>query len=97
MEVSAGDEDGSLKSTAAIDAGLAKFAKKMPIFEPGERVESSSQEKPLMVNLDLALYKAKVLSRSYRFAEAEEILRKVWTFGALALVPYVNGVFLWSY
>ncbi|KAF4360049.1 protein high chlorophyll fluorescent 107 [Cannabis sativa] len=78
MESSVGDydEDG-LKSTAAIDDGLAKFAKKIPIFEPRERVESGSlQGKPLPVNLDLALYKAKVLNRSYRFAEAEEILQK---------------------
>ncbi|XP_048235123.1 protein high chlorophyll fluorescent 107 isoform X2 [Ricinus communis] len=66
------------KSSAIIDAGLEKFAKKMPIFEP-ERMElgsSSSQEKPLAVNLDLALYKAKVLARGYRFAEAEVILQK---------------------
>ena len=78
MEVSDDvDGDGGLKSTSAMDAGLVEFAKKMPIFEPGERVELSSQEKPLTVNLDLALYKAKVLTRNYRFAEAEEILRKV--------------------
>ncbi|PON93193.1 N-terminal acetyltransferase A, auxiliary subunit [Trema orientale] len=70
------DDEEELKSTAAIDAGLAEFAKKMPIFEPGERVGSVSQGKPLTVNLDLALYKAKVLTRSFRFAEAEEILQK---------------------
>ncbi|KAM7488063.1 hypothetical protein LguiB_025547 [Lonicera macranthoides] len=62
-------------SSLPIDAGLSKFAKKMPIFEP-ERVESSSGEKRLRVNLDLALYKAKVLARNFRYEEAENILRK---------------------
>ncbi|XVF62449.1 hypothetical protein PTKIN_Ptkin09bG0008800 [Pterospermum kingtungense] len=69
-------DDDSLKSSA-IDAGLEEFAKKMPIFEPG-RVESSggAQEKPLAVNLDLALYKARVLARKYQYEEAEKILEK---------------------
>lgn len=63
-------------ASSGIDEGLSRFAKKMPIFEP-ERVESSSEEKPLLVNLDLALYRAKILARNYRYEEAEEILRKV--------------------
>lgn len=87
MEVSGEEEAGDggnesdyvedlSSSSLPIDAGLSKFAKKMPIFEPG-RVESSSGEKRLMVNLDLALYKAKVLARSFQYEEAENILRKV--------------------
>lgn len=64
--------------SSSIDEGLSRFAKKMPIFEP-KIVESSSEEVPLLVNLDLALYKAKILARNYRYAEAEEILRKVYT------------------
>ena len=47
----AADDSGDAKAST-IDAGLAKFAKKMPMFEP-ERVES--KERPLKVNLDLAL------------------------------------------
>lgn len=62
--------------SSKIDEGLSRFAKKMPIFEP-KIVESGSEEKLLLVNLDLALYKAKLLARNYRFQEAEEILRKV--------------------
>lgn len=84
MEVSGdgGDEDeaedvaAESKSTR-IDEGLEKFAKKMPIFEPDERVASGSGEKPLTVNLDLALYRAKVLARSYQYEEAEKLLQKV--------------------
>ncbi|XP_024929723.3 protein high chlorophyll fluorescent 107 isoform X2 [Ziziphus jujuba] len=72
------DDDDESKSTV-IDVGLNEFAKKMPIFEPDKRVESSgSKEKPLTVNLDLALYRAKVLARNHRYAEAENILQKCW-------------------
>lgn len=79
-----GDDDDDSSKSLAIDAGLEEFAKKMPIFEPG-RVESSSsgggaQEKPLAVNLDLALYKARVLARKFRYDEAEKILEKVRVF-----------------
>ncbi|XP_062108790.1 protein high chlorophyll fluorescent 107-like [Humulus lupulus] len=62
LAVPARDEDeNGLKLTAMINAGTPKFAKKM-------RVESGSSSQ--------ALYKAKVLIRSNRFAEAEEILQK---------------------
>lgn len=79
-------EEEQKKYPAKIDAGLSKIAKKMPIFEP-ERSESSSsssaaaaaraQEKPLAVNLDLSLYRAKVLARNFRYKDAEKILEKV--------------------
>ncbi|KAI8012661.1 Protein high chlorophyll fluorescent 107 [Camellia lanceoleosa] len=77
MEVS--EEDGSgddeLSSSTIIDVGLSEFARKMPIFEP-ERMELSSGEKPLVVNLDLALYRAKVLVRSFWYNEVEKLLQK---------------------
>ncbi|CAL1397416.1 unnamed protein product [Linum trigynum] len=68
------------KPSAAIDGKLEEFAKKMPIFEPDRLDENagagSAQAKPLSVNLDLALYRAKVLSRSFRYQEAEAILQQ---------------------
>lgn len=64
-----------LETSSAIDVGLSRFAKKMSIFEP-ERVVASS-ERPLLVNLDLALYRAKILVRNYQYEEAEKILNKV--------------------
>ncbi|KAK6278449.1 hypothetical protein POUND7_018716 [Theobroma cacao] len=74
-DVEAEGDDDALKSSR-IDAGLEEFAKKLPMFEP-ERVESGgSLGKPLTVNLDLALYKARVLARKYRYEEAETILEK---------------------
>lgn len=71
-----GGVDDGVNSSGIIDATLSEFAKKMPMFEP-ERMESSSGEKPLTVNLDLALYKAKILTKNFRYQEAEEILEKV--------------------
>lgn len=76
MEFSDEEEKADGSTSSGIDEGLSRFAKKMPIFEP-KVVESSSGEKPLSVNLDLALYKAKILARNYRFEEAEEILKTV--------------------
>ncbi|KAH7573473.1 hypothetical protein ACOSP7_007168 [Xanthoceras sorbifolium] len=70
-----GSGEVGVNSTAFIDDILYEFAKKFPIFEP-ERVEFSAREKPLTVNLDLALYKAKNLTRNYRYLEAQEILEK---------------------
>ncbi|CAL0325423.1 unnamed protein product [Lupinus luteus] len=62
-------------NVSAIDTGLNKFAKKMPMFEPS-RMGPDSKEKPLTVNLDLALYRAKVLARKFQYEEAELILQK---------------------
>ncbi|KAL2534723.1 high chlorophyll fluorescent protein [Abeliophyllum distichum] len=70
-----GNEKKQFDSSSMIDAGLSNFAKKMPIFEP-ERMDSNSEKKPLIVNLDLALYKAKILARNYRYEEAEIVLQK---------------------
>lgn len=80
---------------SAIDAGLTRFAKKMPMFEP-ERVDSDSKEKPLTVNLDLALYRAKVLARSFRYEEAEAILQKVRCLNILVIDCnfVISGCFL---
>ncbi|KVH90174.1 RNA-processing protein, HAT helix [Cynara cardunculus var. scolymus] len=80
-----GEEDGveveessfsTSSSSSVIDTELSKFAKKMPIFEPMRVGSSSSGEQPLGVNLDLALYRAKVLARNFRYKEAEETLQK---------------------
>lgn len=79
VEVIAEEND---EDVSDIDVGLTELAKKMPIFEPEERVleRFGSTEKPLTVNLDLALYRAKVLSRGFRYQEAEKMLQKVWYF-----------------
>ncbi|XP_026436943.1 protein high chlorophyll fluorescent 107-like [Papaver somniferum] len=70
----------SSTSSVTIDAGLSDFAKKMPIFEPETRVQLTSEKKPLGINLELALYRAKVLARNFKFQEATEILQKCISF-----------------
>ncbi|XP_010259268.1 PREDICTED: protein high chlorophyll fluorescent 107 isoform X2 [Nelumbo nucifera] len=87
-EIGEGDDSEEGSSSSAIDAGLSEFAKKMPIFEP-ERVELSSEQKPLGVNLELALYRAKILARKYQFEEAEKILRQCIFFWPEDGRPYV--------
>ncbi|PPS00591.1 hypothetical protein GOBAR_AA20073 [Gossypium barbadense] len=77
-----GSEDGEaegddvISKPSGIDAGLEEFAKKMPLFEPERGESGGTLEKPLAVNLDLSLYKARVLARKYRYEEAEKILEK---------------------
>ncbi|KAK1387488.1 protein high chlorophyll fluorescent 107 [Heracleum sosnowskyi] len=77
------DDEENLSS---VDASLSKFAKKVPFFEPG-RVES--RESPLVVNLDLALYRSKVLARNFRYQEAEELLQKCINYWPEDGRPYV--------
>ncbi|GAB4850797.1 hypothetical protein Ancab_030097 [Ancistrocladus abbreviatus] len=71
------NDDGGRKEALPIDASLEKFAKKLGMFEPsGGRGESGPEEKPLSVNLDLALYRVKILTRNYQYQDAEDILQK---------------------
>lgn len=70
------DEEKPSYSSMPIDAKLSKFAKKMPIFEPARVDSSVSAGKPLAINLDLALYRAKILARNFEYEAAEKILQK---------------------
>ncbi|XP_023735118.1 protein high chlorophyll fluorescent 107 [Lactuca sativa] len=76
IEVEESSSSTSTSTSSVIDVNLSKFAMKMPIFEPKRVGSSSSGDKPLGVNLDLALYRAKVLARNFRYKEAEEVLQK---------------------
>uniref|UniRef100_A0A1D1YCP5 PsbB mRNA maturation factor Mbb1, chloroplastic n=2 Tax=Anthurium amnicola TaxID=1678845 RepID=A0A1D1YCP5_9ARAE len=75
-EVDEAEELIPSSSASRIDAGLSEFAKKMAIFEPLERVGEGREERPLGVNLELWLYRIKVMTRNFQFDEAERILRK---------------------
>ncbi|XP_022138012.1 protein high chlorophyll fluorescent 107 isoform X2 [Momordica charantia] len=73
------DEEAEVElRSSIIDAGLTEIAKKMPIFEPENRVDSSALERPLIINLDLALYRAKMLARNFQYEEAQQVLQKCW-------------------
>ncbi|OAY76714.1 Protein high chlorophyll fluorescent 107, partial [Ananas comosus] len=79
--VDTGDSDGEggggwASSSSKIDRGLSEFAKKMPIFEPERVGGAAAEEKPLPINLELGLYRAKVLTRCFEYKEAEKILVK---------------------
>jgi hypothetical protein len=87
------EEEEPEPKASSIDVELTKFAKKMPMFEPG-RVESDSTEKPLTVNLDLALYKAKVLTRNFRYEEAEKILQEVRFFRKFCYIWEIGTVWI---
>ncbi|KAG7029016.1 Protein high chlorophyll fluorescent [Cucurbita argyrosperma subsp. argyrosperma] len=71
-----GEEAEDERSSSVIELGLAEIAKKMPIFEPENRVDSSALERPLIINLDLALYKAKMMARNFLYDEARQVLQK---------------------
>ncbi|RZC04412.1 protein high chlorophyll fluorescent 107-like isoform X2 [Glycine soja] len=81
------EEEEDDPKASVIDEGLARFAKKMPMFEP-ERMES--KERPLAINLDLALYRAKLLARrTFQYDEAESLLKKCISFWPEDGRPYV--------
>lgn len=80
-ERSGGDQE--TPPVSKIDRGLSEFAKKMMMFEP-ERVVAG-EKRPLGINLELGLYRAKVLTRKCKFKEAEEILLKVSIFRSFFL------------
>jgi len=73
-----GDEEGGKREKSSFDVSLEKLAKKLPMFEPGRGVEAGEvKEKPLNINLDLALYRAKILTQKLQFQEAEKLLQQV--------------------
>lgn len=85
-----GEGEEKFWSSSKIDEGLTEFAKKIPIFEP-ERVGAAPKERPLAINLELGLYRAKVLTRNFQFKEAEEILLKVVFISGWLLDPFLGN------
>ena len=80
-------EEEEEEKASAIEEGLEELAKKMPkMFEPAR---SEGRERPLIVNLDLALYRAKVLARTFNYQQAEALLLKAPTYlGLLVSLLY---------
>ncbi|WVZ56705.1 hypothetical protein U9M48_007199 [Paspalum notatum var. saurae] len=75
----------------AFDRGLAEIARKVPLFEPatdGERAAAAGK-RPLPINLELWLYRAKVHTRKFEFAEAEKLINKCISFWPEDGRPYV--------
>ncbi|XP_062211025.1 protein high chlorophyll fluorescent 107-like [Phragmites australis] len=75
----------------AFDRGLAEIARKVPLFEPATDGElaAAAGERPLPINLELWLYRAKVHTRKFEFPEAEKLLDKCISFWPEDGRPYV--------
>ncbi|KAF3322671.1 psbB mRNA maturation factor Mbb1 [Carex littledalei] len=67
-------DDVNSSYSSKIDEKMSEIAKKLPIFEP-ERLAPPA-ERPLQINLELALYRAKEFTRLFEFDKAEELLLK---------------------
>lgn len=59
-----------------VSSGLSAFAQKISIFEPPGPDRRRVEKQPLPVNLELALYRAKVLARNYHLDQAKQLLNK---------------------
>jgi hypothetical protein len=75
---------------------MEEIAKKVPLFEPaGVGEPAATAGRPLPINLELWLHRAKVHTRKYEFAQAEKLLDKVrararaYTIGKRPLIDYV--------
>lgn len=72
-----GDAEGE-GSSGAFDRGMSEIARKVPLFEPARGDAAAvAGERPLPINLELWLYRAKVHTRKYEFADAEKLLNQV--------------------
>ncbi|KAJ3699749.1 hypothetical protein LUZ61_003454 [Rhynchospora tenuis] len=67
-------DDVNSSYPSKIDERMSEVAKKLPIFEPQRVKTAAPVERPLKINLELALYRAKVLTRQFQFDKAEELL-----------------------
>ncbi|KAL4202424.1 hypothetical protein AMTRI_Chr02g263650 [Amborella trichopoda] len=80
-------EEGDVSDSSGLDLGLSEIARKVSLFEP-ERT-SEFAERPLPINLELALYRAKILSRNYQYEDAEKVFRQCISFWPEDGRPYV--------
>jgi hypothetical protein len=73
----AGREDEAA-GAGPFDRRMEEIAKKVPLFEPaGVGEPAATAGRPLPINLELWLHRAKVHTRKYEFAQAEKLLDKV--------------------
>jgi hypothetical protein len=73
-----GDEEAAA-GAGPFDRRMEEIAKKIPLFEPEMGEPAATAGRPLPINLELWLHRAKVHTRKYEFADAEKLLDKVRT------------------
>ncbi|BAS83839.1 Os03g0308800 [Oryza sativa Japonica Group] len=84
-----GDAEGE-GSSGAFDRGMSEIARKVPLFEPARGDAAAvAGERPLPINLELWLYRAKVHTRKYEFADAEKLLNQCIMYWPEDGRPYV--------
>ena len=79
------------------DRRMEEIARKVPLFEPEMGEPAATADRPLPINLELWLHRAKVHTRKYEFADAEKLLDKVRNYRMLgtscyALKFYKHGI-----
>jgi hypothetical protein len=74
-----GDEEAAAGAGRPFDRRMEEIAKKVPLFEPEMGEPAATAGRPLPINLELWLHRAKVHTRKYEFADAEKLLDKVRT------------------
>jgi hypothetical protein len=71
------EDDMNSSYSSKIDEKMSEIAKKLPIFQPENVKTAPPVDRPLLINLELALYRAKEHTRKFEFDKAEELLLKV--------------------
>ncbi|CAM0872883.1 unnamed protein product [Alopecurus aequalis] len=71
------------------DRRMEEIAKKVPLFEPEMGEPPATADRPLPINLELWLHRAKVHTRKYEFADAEKLLDKCMLYWPEDGRPYV--------
>ncbi|XP_051181513.1 protein high chlorophyll fluorescent 107 [Lolium perenne] len=85
----AGREDEAA-GAGPFDRRMEEIAKKVPLFEPaGVGEPAATAARPLPINLELWLHRAKVHTRKYEFAHAEKLLDKCMLYWPEDGRPYV--------
>uniref|UniRef100_A0A0D9VT87 Uncharacterized protein n=1 Tax=Leersia perrieri TaxID=77586 RepID=A0A0D9VT87_9ORYZ len=76
--------------SGAFERGMAEIARNVPLFEPSrDDAAAVAGERPLPINLELWLYRAKVHTRKYEFPDAEKLLNKCIMYWPEDGRPYV--------
>ncbi|KAF3795206.1 high chlorophyll fluorescent 107 protein [Nymphaea thermarum] len=76
------------ESADGVPSSSSSFASYEPEFSGPETVRGN-MERPLRINLELALYRAKILTRNHQFNDAEKLLRQCMYFWPEDGRPYV--------
>ncbi|XP_003561694.1 protein high chlorophyll fluorescent 107 [Brachypodium distachyon] len=84
-----GRYDAEAVGVGPFDRRMEEIAKKVPLFEPAMGEPPAAADRPLPINLELWLHRAKVHTRKYEFTDAEKLLDKCMLYWPEDGRPYV--------